>query len=325
MSQRIFVVGASLGGVHALQRLVADLPTDFPAPVLIVLHIGHHRSQLPELLKPKSGRAMHAEDATPLKAGEILVAPPDQHMLVEGDRVRLSRGPKEHFSRPAIDPLFRSAAIAHGPAVTGVVLTGLLDDGTAGLQAIKSCGGTTVVQDPADAQEPSMPSSALRHVDIDHCVPLAGMAEVLGRIVSQAPQAMPAVPARLIHEHELTLKRGHPLMHLNEIGTPSAFVCPDCSGGLWELKDVDPPRYRCHTGHAYTLRTLQHAHSIGTDEALWNALRALQEQRFLLEKGLTSGLLPSEHEAWEAAARRLEHEAMALRQLLESHQSPVEP
>jgi two-component system, chemotaxis family, protein-glutamate methylesterase/glutaminase len=324
-ARRIIVVGASWGGVEALQRFVTDLPADLEAPVLIVLHIGRYRSILPTLLQSKSPlQVMHATDGAPLKAGQILVAPPDHHMLVEAGRVRLSRGPKEHFSRPAIDPLFRSAALTHGPGTIGIVLTGRLDDGTAGLQAIKACGGIAIVQDPADALEPSMPLSALRHVDVDHCIPLAQIADTCRMVLTQPVTPAETLPANVQHEHELANGKGDPMTHLSRIGSPSTFVCPDCHGSLWELKDVLPPRYRCHTGHAYTLRTLQHAQSVGTDEALWNALRALQEQKLLLDKCVAAGAPGIDSQQWIEAVKKAEDDIQALRQLIELHSIPEE-
>jgi len=315
-----------MGGVEAFRQLAADLPGNFPAPVLMVLHIGHHHSVLPGLLKPKGPLApVHAVDGAPLRAGQIVIAPPDQHLLVEGNHIRLSRGPKEHFSRPAIDPLFRSAAMSYGPGAVGVVLTGLLDDGTAGLQAIKACGGIAIVQDPADAQESSMPLSAMRHVDVDHCVPLSRMAEVCTTVMAQPLGPQQSIPAPLQHEHDLANKQGDAMRHLTEIGKPSTFVCPDCRGSLWEMNDARPPRFRCHTGHAYTLRTLQHAQSVATDEAMWNALRALQEQKFLLEKCLALASEPSDDAQWKAARVQLEQDLTALRKLIEQHVSPEEP
>jgi len=160
--RNIVVIGASAGGVGALQRLAADLPPLFPAVVLIVLHVGANRSLLPRLLAAAGPNPpVHAQDGEKLRMGHLTVAPPDHHLLVDDGSLRLTRGPKENFARPAIDPLFRSAALAYGPRVIGVVLTGSLDDGTAGLQAIKQCGGLTLVQDPTTAFAPSMPASAL--------------------------------------------------------------------------------------------------------------------------------------------------------------------
>lgn len=319
---RLVVIGASAGGVHALRALVSGLPADFPAALLIVLHVGAHPSLMPALLSARGPlKAKHAIDGEPIAPGHIRMAPPDHHLLVDGRRLRLSRGPKEHHSRPAIDPLFRSAALAMGPAVIGVVLTGRLDDGTAGLQAIKACGGMAVVQHPSDAIESSMPSSALRYVEVDHCVPLAAMAGLLVALVGAKAASAPPAPLGLArHEHALSLSEGDPMEHLQAIASPSPFVCPDCKGGLWEMRDTQPRRYRCHTGHAFTLRTLQHAQGEATDEALWGALRALQEKELLL-RALQS---QQRDEGDEGEAARLQgrigqlaEQADVLRRLLE--------
>ncbi|MBT2322324.1 chemotaxis protein CheB [Variovorax paradoxus] len=176
----LIVIGASVGGVNAMLGLAAALPPDFPAPILFVQHIGAHPSRLPELVSAQGPNpAVAPQDGEVPAAGTIYIAPPDHHMLLEDGAIRLSRGPKEHHARPAIDPLFRSAALCCGRRAVGVILTGALDDGTAGLRAIKQCGGIAVVQDPQDAIEPSMPLSALACVDPDFVVPLAGMAQLL--------------------------------------------------------------------------------------------------------------------------------------------------
>lgn len=183
-SARLVVIGASAGGVRALLEIGAALPRFFAAPVCIVQHIGGHASILPELLRHRGPNpALHAQDGQRLAPGTLYLAPPDRHLLVQGEVLRLRHGPKENHARPSIDPLFRSAALSWGPRVIGVVLTGQMDDGTAGLKAIKDCGGIAVVQDPAGAAEPAMPRSALAHVAVDHCVPLAGIAPLLLRLV----------------------------------------------------------------------------------------------------------------------------------------------
>lgn len=335
---RVVVIGASAGGVHALQALAAALPADFAAALLVVLHVGSHPSILPRLMS-RSGplAATHASDGEPFQSGHIHIAPPDHHLLVDGARLRLSRGPKEHHARPAVDPLFRSAALALGPAVVGVVLTGRLDDGTAGLQAIKAAGGITVVQQPSDAVEPSMPASALRFVQVDHCVPLAALGGLLTTLVrGEAAPAAPHVAAAgasaaasgagiATHEQALMLSLGDPMQHLQAIATPSPFVCPDCSGGLWQIGGAQPPRYRCHTGHAFTLRTLLHAQGEATDEAVWGALRALQEQEMLLHTLLEQQRLQGDSAdaaRTEQLMRDAAHQADLLRKLLERMPEP---
>ena len=182
----LVVIGASAGAVPVLLELASQLPAGFPAAVLVVLHVGAHHSVLPELLKGCGAlRARHAVDGQALEPGTIEIAPPDLHLLIDGSRIRLQYGPKENHARPAIDPLFRSAAQAHGPQVIGVLLSGRLDDGTAGLGAIKQCGGLAVVQDPDDAEHPEMPRNALAQVDVDCCVPASELAPTLLRLVAR--------------------------------------------------------------------------------------------------------------------------------------------
>ena len=196
----IIVVGASTGGVEALSTLVAGLPEDFPAAVFSVIHFPPQaRSVLPRILS-KAGLlpAKHAVDGEPIRSGQIFVARPDYHLMLEWERVRVVHGPRENRCRPAVDPLFRSAARAYGPRVIGVVLTGALDDGTAGLLAVKSQGGVAVVQDPEDALVPGMPSSALRYVDVDHCLPLSEIPALLSKVVrEQVEEGARTVPSEM--------------------------------------------------------------------------------------------------------------------------------
>jgi two-component system, chemotaxis family, protein-glutamate methylesterase/glutaminase len=327
-SAKVVVVGASVGGVHALGRLVETLPAGFPAPILVVQHVGNFPSILPELLARRTKLPVaHGSDGEKITDGRVYVAPPDQHMVLDGRRVRLNRGPKEHHSRPAIDPLFVSAALAFGPGAIGVVLTGMLDDGTAGLQAIKRRGGVAIVQEPEEAEAPSMPLSALRHVQIDRRARRDEMADALLDAVRQPEgRRVEAGPEALVHEHDLFLSKGNPMEHLKAIGHPSALVCPDCAGGLWEITDSNPVRYRCHTGHAYTARSLLHALSEATDSALWGAVRALQEESMLLRE--MAGTMRGGGD--EVAAARLEKAAEvvdrrmeALREIVETVPAPA--
>jgi two-component system chemotaxis response regulator CheB len=323
-TRRVIVAGASVGGVAALSALVAGLPVDFPAAVLVVLHTGSHPSLLPELLSVRSALPVaHAVDGEALSPGRIYVAPPDVHMMIEGNAVRLHRGPKEHHTRPAIDPLFLSAALAHGPRVIGMVLSGTMEDGTAGLQAIKACGGIAVVQEPSDALAPGMPQSALRYVAVDHQLPVAAMAELLVTLVQvTVPSLHPAPrPEHLVREMQLMSGEGDFVEHLNAIAQPSAFVCPDCKGGLWQIDETTPTRYRCHTGHAYTLNTLQQALTETMDEALWTALRALQEQTVLLAMlGLVHRREGNEREAvrLDGVRHGLEIQVRRMRELVQA-------
>jgi two-component system chemotaxis response regulator CheB len=315
----IVVVGASAGGVTALQRLVPALPADFAAPLLVVLHTGSHPSRMPQLLANKSRlEVKHAVDGEKPRAGAVYFAPPDHHMVLESGLIRLTRGPKEHHSRPAVDPLFRSAALDRGAEVIGVLLTGYLDDGTAGLQAIKARGGVAIVQDPLEAEQPSMPTSALGNVAVDHCLPLAEMPAKLVALLARTAQAAPPAPAELVHEHALANQSGDPMEHLPAIGHPSTFVCPDCQGSLWELDGTQPLRFRCHTGHGFSLRSLQKAQSDQTEAALWSAIRALQEKELLLRRIAELSADPQAAGQAQAEAEELATRVTLLRTMVEA-------
>jgi two-component system chemotaxis response regulator CheB len=316
------VIGASAGGVHALLEIAEKLPPFFPAPVCIVQHVGSNPSLLPELLRYKGpNHAMHAEDGQRLTSGTLHIAPPDRHMLLEGDRLRLTIGPKENHARPAIDPLFRSAALSFGPAVIGVVLTGQMDDGTAGLKAVKDCGGTAIVQDPRGAAEPEMPRSALRHVAVDHCVPLPHIPELLVRLVgSGEARRRPPVPEEVVRE--VAINRGDATVEdLKHIAAPSSLTCPDCGGSLWEMKEPKPLRYRCHTGHAYSALSLATAQKEASEHALWSSVRALREREMLLRRmaGIASALGDqAQATAGQAHADQIRQQAEALQGFAES-------
>ena len=321
----VIAIGASAGGVPALEKLMAALPSTLDAAILVVLHVGAHDSRLPAVLRRKTVFSVrHAQPGDELRSGEVLVAPPDQHMTVRPDgRIELSRGPKEHYTRPAIDPLFRSVALACGPRAIGVILTGMLDDGTAGLQAIKRGGGIAVVQDPADAAVPSMPASALAHVQVDRCAPLQQLPDVLLELVAAAPtrQADPGADMTPIEaEQDLFCGQGEPIDRLQTIADPLTFTCPDCHGGLWQLRGVKPARFRCHTGHAFSGRTLDYAYQLAGDQAEWSALRALQERATLVDQLLADqadGGTPAERERLEQLRTILREQTASLRRMIE--------
>jgi len=329
-ADRLVVVGSSAGGVSALMRLVSGLPADFGAPVLIAQHVGAHRSVLPQLLGSRAKLDVaHAGVGEPIEPGTIRIAPPDHHMLVANGALVLTRGPKENCARPAIDPLFRSAALSHGPGVIGVILTGKLDDGTVGLQEIKRRGGIAIAQDPEDADEPSMPSSAIAHVDVDHVVPLELIPMLLVSLASTPPNEPPRSPTSdtAAIEMNVTLHRGNPVAELEKIARPSTFVCPDCQGALWQILDSRPQRFRCHTGHSFTARTLQAAMTSASDYAGWSALRALQERALLLHQ--LGGLEREAGNAAEASrlestAKHIERQIGVLNQVLQDGPDPVE-
>jgi two-component system, chemotaxis family, protein-glutamate methylesterase/glutaminase len=285
----LVVVGASAGGVEALRELVRGLPPDFDATIFAVLHIAPGTpSILPEILTRAGAlNARHPEPSGTdgsFQPRTIYVAPPDRHMIIEGDRVLAVVSGKENRHRPAIDPLFRSAARFHGPRVIGVILTGALDDGTVGLAAVKRMGGLAVVQDPGDALFPSMPRSAMSHVAVDHCVPLAEIPGLLTRLIrEELSEPAVAVPDELDVETKLATGGSEP-SDVDKLGTHSMFTCPECKGALWELNDKRVLRFRCHVGHALTAESLAADQSEALEATLWAAVRAFEERAALGER-----------------------------------------
>ena len=285
----IIVVGTSAGGIEALKALVGGLPRDLDASLFIVLHTAPYSPGiLPEIL----GRAgplpaSHARDWEQISPGRIYVAPPDYHLLIERTGyTRVTQGPKENRFRPAVDPLFRSAAHAFGPRVVGVILTGWLDDGTAGLYAVKERGGTTVVQHPEDAEAPSMPLSALKRVEVNHCVPLSEIAPLLTRLVKAPGAEEGEHPVSERMETEVKIAREDDALESGILkwGEPSLFGCPECHGVLLQLEEGSGLRFRCHTGHAYSVQSLLAEMAEKTEESVWSAVRSIEEQALLMRR-----------------------------------------
>lgn len=285
VSRDVVVIGASAGGIGTIQRLVQGLPAELPAALFVVMHFPpDSRSALPGILQRAGAlRAVPAEDGMPIEHGTIYVAAPDHHLVLRPGKVRVVRGPKENGYRPAVDVLFRTAAVSHGPRVIGVVLSGNLGDGAAGLSAIRRRGGTAVVQDPADAHFPSMPRSAIEEVDgIEHVLPIDAMAALLVRLVAEPIEVRGGID--MADEMELEAEIAE--MNHDDVGRgpppgkPAAFGCPDCGGALFTLSD-EVVRFRCRVGHAWKGDALLARQGETLENALWVALRALEEQEAL--------------------------------------------
>ncbi|MFL6694417.1 MAG: chemotaxis protein CheB [Ramlibacter sp.] len=284
----IVAVGGSAGGVEALRDFVASLAPDLAAAVLVVLHQpASLRSELHSVLqvvtKLPVSVAVHGERPEP---GHVYVSTPDRHLVVKDGLLQLTNGPRECHVRPAIDVLFRSVAVALGGRCAGVVMSGLLDDGTAGLWSIKDHGGKAFVQDPRDAVHPSMPTSAMQHVQVDAVLP----ARALGAEVSAWARGVGAhtdhQPASVqpLHRFENDVAGGRNTsgQHLFDLARPSRFTCPDCHGVLAEIREGSIIRFRCHTGHAYSLAVLLERLSVTVEDELWGAMRAMEEKQMLL-------------------------------------------
>ena len=285
----IIVIGASAGGVEALIELVQDLPSDLPASILVVLHFPPHSvSLLPQILSRNGGLvALHPRSGQRLENGRIYVAPPDRHMLLRDGRIVLNYGPRENGFRPAVDPLFRSAARSYGPRTVGVILSGTLGDGTAGLRAIKAAGGTAIVQDPKEAIFDIMPLNAISNVPVDDILPLSGIADKIIEL-SHQPVSDVGDTMNMADEHEreeAIVQRDLDRYEEGKKPTDSTVVtCPECGGVLWELKDGELLNFRCHVGHVYSSESLLAEQGETLEGALWAAVRALVERAVLMRR-----------------------------------------
>ena len=311
----IVVIGASAGGVTALRSFAAGLTTPLPAPILIVLHVGALPSELPLLLNAAGVTpAKHGEDGELIRRGHMYVAPPDRHMIVVDGRIRLTRGPKENWARPAIDPLFRSAAEAFGPAVIGVILTGNLNDGSAGLYEIKRRGGIAVAQDPEDAAHPDMPRSAAAHVDLDYCLPLAQIPGLLARLVSEKEGVVTASPKKQAPEN------GRNVVESEVFDRPITITCPDCGGALRRAEVGTMVNYACHIGHTYTAEAMAAAQFEDMEKVMRSAERILNERaefcRQMAERAGAAGEA-ADTEIWRAASVEALERAYTLRAFIE--------
>ncbi|MGV3589004.1 MAG: chemotaxis protein CheB [Adhaeribacter sp.] len=288
----IIVIGTSAGGMEALCRLVEPLPADLPAAIFIVQHLSAD-SNVDYLIKRLASHTklscVVAEHNTHIEYNAIYMAPPDHHLLIDKKHILVAKGPRENQFRPSIDPLFRSAAAFHGSQTIGVILTGFLNDGLVGMNAVQRCGGFTVVQDPSDAEYSDLPRNILRHMPVTHTVPITQMGKLLTQLVHQpAPDSVTVQPDILLEAQiaqRIMINSEHAnIGDMDKLGKRVPYTCPDCGGTLWELtreKD-NVQRFRCHTGHAYTDQSLLASMNNNLEETLYVAMRTLEERRNML-------------------------------------------
>lgn len=332
----IVVVGASSGGVEALSRVVRRLPASLDAAVFLVLHMSPSRSSaLPAILAREAILpTTQAADGEPIRRGHIYVAAPDRHLIVRPGHMSLTAGPTENRVRPSIDALFRSAAVAYPGRVIGVVLTGNLDDGAAGLAAIKRCGGVAVVQDPTEAAAPSMPQAAIDATEVDHIAYLDEMGPLIARLVAEPAREGAEAASDLVAEVAGSFLIEHPIHRVRtsgpEVDLPAPMACPECGGGLMPVDGTDlsrTSRYRCHVGHTFSARALLEALGDDMERALWVALRSLEERIALLdllarEQEVRDRQLSSQQ--YRARADELRSSVKRIRDLLMSGLSSVD-
>jgi len=321
----IVVIGASAGGLEALKGILGGLPPDLEAAVMIVLHTASHaKSLLPQILE-RAGKlpVSHPSDGEPIERGRVYIAPPSFHMIVEDGVLRVLHGPRENLHRPAIDPLFRSAAAAYGPRVIGVILTGMLDDGTAGLMVVSASGGKAIVQNPETALYPGMPRSAHQHVPDAQIANLQDIPTLLLQQISSPlptgtsrPGNTPLGAAKETRIAELDMKE---ISTEERLGGPSPFGCPDCGGVLWEIEQNGFLRFRCRVGHALTAEYLGAEQRHAVEAALWEALRALEESASLYRRmagRATKSHHPIPAQLYEERASNTEANSRILRDFL---------
>ncbi|RYY90811.1 MAG: chemotaxis protein CheB [Chitinophagaceae bacterium] len=284
----VVVVGASAGGLQSVVELVAQLKEEMKVAVFIVLHVP--KLSLSHVLTARlqaltDYRCKLAEDGEPIRAGHVYLAPPDVHLLVSNDeKVRLGHGPAENRWRPSIDILFRAAAAAYNSRAIGIVLSGLMQDGTAGMESIKRSGGTLIVQEPTEAEYPDMPLSVLQNMEVDYQVPIAKMGAILTEKTSNGLPPQCEVPTDIALEARISERVAIDIETLQELGPKADFACPDCGGGLYHTNRGGVEHYRCHVGHSFTEGDLLFSMTKSLEGTLWMALRMMEERRLLLKK-----------------------------------------
>jgi two-component system chemotaxis response regulator CheB len=315
----IVVIGASAGGFKLVSELVSKLSAGIDAAVFVVMHLSKNSDA--EVIRSYLQRNISlecsvAQDGQTIKSGVVYIAVPDKHLMVNVGTVAVLQGPYENRWRPAIDVLFRTAAAAYNSRVIGVVLSGLLDDGTSGMYAIKRCGGVCIVQEPGEAIFPDMPKNVLNNVDVDYRGSVSDIAYIIQDLVSKPVPPPVDIPEEIRVEAEITKRMSSNISDLDKIGEQTHLTCPDCGGNLWKLKEGESNRYRCFTGHSFDEKVLSEKQQENLEESLWVSVRMLEERRNLLR--LSAGYNENQQQAngMEERAQELEKHIKQLKSLL---------
>lgn len=324
----IIAIAGSTGALDAVKRLCATLPADLPAAVFVVIHISpESHNLLAQILDGHCALPVRtAQDAEAVEPGCVYIAPADHHLMVVDGRVRLGDGPRENMARPSADPLFRSVGITYGSRAIGVVLTGRLNDGAAGLADLKRCGGVTVVQNPLDAAAADMPLGALRASDVDYRGSIEELGPLLVQLVREDAPPAPATPADVALEVDIALGRPCLTETIAQLADPAPFSCPACAGVLSRFRREPPLRFRCQVGHAYTAEALAMEQDKAVGEAMLIALRIIEERAVLCERmaqdATQAGRLKSAA-IFESRAGEMRGYADTLRQAAMKSSSPI--
>lgn len=283
--RNLIVIGASAGGIRAIIKVIEGFPENIDAAIMIVLHLSRksNADNIIEIFQRHTVLQCEvAMDKVEIERGKIYLAQPEHHLLVHGSIMHLNNGPEENRYRPSIDVLFRSVAVHFGNRAIGIILTGMLEDGTSGMHAIKSCGGLCLVQNPSEAEYADMPRSVLKRIEVDYMADLVEIPIIVQNILETPLPPQVAIPNELKVEAEITEQLMSDINDLKKIAQRSDFVCPDCGGGLWEIKRDPTHRYRCHTGHVYTEKLLYELQDAKIEESIWISIRMLEEKRNML-------------------------------------------
>jgi two-component system chemotaxis response regulator CheB len=322
-SRNLIVIGSSAGGLEALDALIRQLQANIHTSIFIVQHMAPENTGaaiLHRLKKHKAFRCDLATNGEKLVPGRIYVGRADYHLLVKKDHVLVTKGARENRYRPGIDPLFRSAAVTHGPQVIGVLLSGMLDDGTAGLTAIKKCGGVTIVQDPKDAAYPEMPQSALNNLKVDYCLPVSQMGKVVERLVNRHPVKATRVPQDVRTEAIIAERVLSDVKQVGGLGEQVPYNCPNCGGVLWKMMASKAQRYRCHTGHSFTAAALLTSQTEKIEETLWVSLRMFEERKNLLNNMAENDTYASKRRSYSEQAQATQVHIERIRAMLTAAQ-----
>jgi two-component system, chemotaxis family, protein-glutamate methylesterase/glutaminase len=285
MFRNVIVIGASAGGFAPVRQMISQLPGTIDAAVFVVLHMSRNSNALTiaRLWQKRTELICNVPSSgDKILKGHIYIAPANHHMLISDGSITINDGPSENKYRPSIDVLFRSAAVHFGTRVIGIIVSGVLDDGTSGMWAIKKCGGICIVQDPDEAEFRDMPQNVINKIDVDYKSDINEISYVISDILSKPLPVKVPVPEELLIESEIAEKMSSSIDQMNRIAEKSDFTCPDCNGRLWIMKGDPVHRYRCHTGHVYNERTLLELQRTEIEKSIWVSIRMLEERCNLL-------------------------------------------